>query len=378
MPDLVVMVVTNPVVSDPRVEKEAAALVAAGYAVTILAWDRAGDAAEREERNGYVIERLGPRGPYGGGVRSLPRFREFWRGATSRAIELKPAVVHCHDMDTATVGLAVVRRSSGKVRLVVDNHELYRDSNMMPKRGAVSVAARLAVRALERRAFRAADAILVANPGTEDYYAKLGFAEKTVVVENAPDHEMFAFRSERRSGPFTIGYFGQKRYIDGLLMLIEVVRGNEELHAILAGGGTCADQVADAAAGIDRIEATGRFHYDELPDMYQRCDAVYAVYDAVLGNVKTLFPVKVMEAMACGLPVIVASGTWIAEYVQRHELGFAVPVGDRGALEDAVAALVNDRDEAAAMGRRGRAIVEAGLSWRSAAGRLTGVYSELS
>ena len=41
---LVVMLLTNDFVSDPRVEKEAVALIGAGWDVTVLAWDRAGTA----------------------------------------------------------------------------------------------------------------------------------------------------------------------------------------------------------------------------------------------------------------------------------------------------------------------------------------------
>ncbi|MBN2840847.1 MAG: glycosyltransferase [Coriobacteriia bacterium] len=378
MADHVVMVVTNPVVSDPRVEKEAAALVGAGYAVTVLAWDRAAEAPATEDRAGVRIERLGPTGPYGGGPKSLPLFREFWRRATARALEIGPAVMHCHDLDTASVGLAVVRRSAQPVRLVLDMHELYRDSKMVPQRGLVGFAARTVVRIVERRAFTTADVIVVANPGTVEYYGRLGFDAKVVVVENAPDHELFRPRAPGGSGGrIVVGYFGQKRYADGLLLLIDVVARRPRLGALLAGGGTGAEVVEKAAHGVESIEVSGRFSYTDLPDLYRRCDVVYAVYDVVLGNVRTLFPVKVMEAMACALPMIVASGTWAGEYVERHGLGLAVAAGDREALEAALDALMADPEEAAAMGRRGREIVEAGLNWESASARLLEMYARL-
>ncbi len=45
----VVMLVTNPLASDSRVEKEAAALVSAGWDVVAIAWDRVGEHPAREE-----------------------------------------------------------------------------------------------------------------------------------------------------------------------------------------------------------------------------------------------------------------------------------------------------------------------------------------
>jgi glycosyltransferase involved in cell wall biosynthesis len=372
------MLLSNDGVADPRVEKEALALAAAGWEVTVLAWDRSGQAPVREVRADRVVyERLGPRAPYGGGPRSLPRFREFWHAAAERTVAIGPSVVHCHDLDTAPAGLRALGSVSPRPALVLDMHELYRESNMVPQRGVVGLAARSAVRLLERRAYSAADAILVANPGTVGYYERLGAGEKVVVVENAPDADLFGPVDRPAGGRFVIGYFGQKRYIEELRLLIEVVAGHEGLGAVLAGGGTAEAEVERLAQGVDRIEVSGRFRYSELPALYGRCDAVYAVYDARLGNVRTLFPVKVMEAMACALPVIVAEGTWIGEYVNANRIGVAVPAGDREALERAITTLSERRDEARAMGCRGRALVEAGLNWRAASARLVETYERL-
>lgn len=374
----IVMLLSNDGVSDPRVEKEAAALIRAGWAVTVLAWDRSGNAPAHEVKGAVSYERLGPRAPYGAGLRSLPRFLAFWRQSSARAVELEPFAIHCHDLDTAPAGLRAWSRGGPKP-LVLDMHELYRDSSMVPQRGLPGFLARFAVRLLERVAFRRADAIVVANPGTLEYYEQLGAGDKTVVVPNAPDHRLFV-PSEREGGAdgrFVVGYFGQKRYVAPLRLLVEVVRADERLGAILAGGGTGAQDVERMAAGEDRIEVSGRFAYDDLPAMYRRCDAVHAVYDTSLGNVRTLFPVKVMEAMACALPVIVADGTWVAEYVRHHNIGVVVPDGDGAALRLALATLAEDPEGRRAMGQRGRRLVEDGLNWSSAAGRLVALYEQL-
>lgn len=374
----VVMVVTNDMVSDPRVEKEAEALVSAGYGVTIVAWGRTGDAPPSEKRNGYLIERLGPSGAYGGGLKSLPLFRRFWADAADRVLALKPDVVHCHDLDTAPVGLAVLKRADRRPRFVLDLHELYRYSRMVPRTGIKGVVARFAVSLLERRAYSAADVMLVANPGTAYHYEQMGFSDKVVMIENAADAELFRPRTKPPADrPFTVGYIGQKRYTQSLVTLMDIVERNEGLGAFLAGGGTAAQQIDRIAEAMPRVETHGRYTYAEQPALYERCDAVYGLYDSRVGNIKTAFPVKVMEGMACALPVIVNAGTWIGDYVAEQGIGFAVDGADDKDIERALLALRDDPGLARRMGRRGRELVEAGLSWQRVSGKLIEVYSRL-
>lgn len=376
MAERVVMVVTNDAVSDPRVEKEGAALVAAGFEVIVLAWDRSGAAPAAEERLGLRIERLGPRASYGGGLRSLLRFRSFWAGASARALELEPTIVHCHDLDTAVVGMRVFRDRPATT-LVMDHHELYRETRMVPQRGLVGTLAKAFVDVLDRRAARAAALVVVSVPSFEDRYERWA-PERVIVVENAPDADLFRPRATPRPDrPFTVGYIGQKRYAASLTMLMKIVQRHDDLAALLAGGGTAAEEVDRIAEKMSRVEVAGRFVYTELPAYYERCDAVFGVYDAEVGNIRAAFPVKVMEGMACGLPVVVNAGTWIGDYVMRHGIGIAVDGRDVAAVEAALVRLKDNPEDAAAMGARGRALVESGLSWRTVSERLVEAYRKL-
>jgi D-inositol-3-phosphate glycosyltransferase len=65
-----------------------------------------------------------------------------------------------------------------------------------------------------------------------------------------------------------------------------------------------------------------------------------------------------IEAMACGRPVVASNCGGIVESVQSGVTGWLAAPGDSEALAERIAALLNEPDEAAAMGLAGRRRVE--------------------
>jgi glycosyltransferase involved in cell wall biosynthesis len=369
------MLLSNGLASDPRVEKEASVLARAGHDVAVVAWNRDGGLAAEESRDGFRIVRVGPRAAYGAGLANMTRFRGFWRQATDRAIALDPQVVHCHDLDTAPAGMSAARATGAK--LVLDFHELYRETRMVPSNRLVRPFALGAVDLVERRAMRRADLVLVANPPTLDYYRRRTSA--TVVdMPNAPDAEMFRPAvGPRPDRPFTVCYVGQKRYARQLKMLVDIVGRNEGLAAILAGGGVAAKEIAEYAEGVPRVEVVGQVRYAEIPAFYARSDAVWAIYETAVGNARYAYYVKALEGMACGLPIVIDRRNALGELAAEKGAGLAVDGADEAAVEAAVLALADDPDTAAAMGRAGRHIIESGLNWAAASQRLVEAYEAL-
>jgi len=204
------------------------------------------------------------------------------------------------------------------------------------------------------------------------------FAGPVVVVDNAPDLDRFSpDPTPRGNRPFDVCYIGQKRYVASLELLIDIVQRHDDMAAFLAGGGVGEQRIAEYAAGKERIEVLGRVRYDEIPALYAGRDCVYTLYDTAVGNAAIHMPVKVMEAMACALPVLVSAGTWVGGYVESEGLGFAVDPADASAVESALVRLKNDPTLAREMGTRGRAIVEESLNWEAAASRLVAAYEQL-
>jgi glycosyltransferase involved in cell wall biosynthesis len=89
------------------------------------------------------------------------------------------------------------------------------------------------------------------------------------------------------------------------------------------------------------------------------------------------FPRSAMEAAAMGLPVVVTDIRGGRQVVDDGMTGALVPVGDAGAIADAVARLAADDAKRAAMGRAGREKARREFDDRRVIDITLGVYEEL-
>ena len=99
---------------------------------------------------------------------------------------------------------------------------------------------------------------------------------------------------------------------------------------------------------------------EEVPAILARARVAFAASEPVAFR-RYACPLKVMESMAAGLPVIVTSGTEAQMIVERHECGLAVPYAVEP-LAGAAGALLGDEALHARM-RASGIRASADLSW---------------
>jgi glycosyltransferase involved in cell wall biosynthesis len=116
----------------------------------------------------------------------------------------------------------------------------------------------------------------------------------------------------------------------------------------------------------NRVHFTGRIDQDAFVQQYARAWA------AVVPSLYEGFGLPAGEAMACGVPVISTTGGALPEVVGKA--GMLVPPGDHLALAGAIAAVCDDPQRAAALGRAGYARVMAHFTWTRAAEKTVAVY----
>jgi glycosyltransferase involved in cell wall biosynthesis len=224
---------------------------------------------------------------------------------------------------------------------------------------------------LERFLYRRADQLGVNSPGFVEHVQARG-GKRISVVPNGADAAMFdpgasgaQFRKQHGlpSDAFVVlyaGAHGLSNDLDIVLQAAELVEEEEKILIVLMGDGK--DKPALQAQATDLKLDNVRF-LPPLPKI-QMAEALAAA-DVCLAILKpinlyaTVYPNKVFDYMAAGRPVLLAIDGAMRKVVEEAGAGLFVPPGDPQALAGAMTQLAGDPAKARAMGRAGRATLEA-------------------
>jgi glycosyltransferase involved in cell wall biosynthesis len=98
------------------------------------------------------------------------------------------------------------------------------------------------------------------------------------------------------------------------------------------------------------------------------------VHIACLPSYREGLPKALLEAAACGLPIVTTDAVGCREVVRNSDNGLLVPIGDAQALADALRILISDADLRKRMGQRSRARAEREFSSELVVSETLGVY----
>jgi len=170
-----------------------------------------------------------------------------------------------------------------------------------------------------------------------------------------------------------LGTLEPRKNFEGLIAAFNHIQAEfPDLHLVIAGGkGWLFDGIFQAAAAspaAGRIHLPGFVADDDLPGLYSlaRCFAYPSHYEG--------FGIPVLEAMACGTPVVCADNSSLPEVAGQAAM--LVSAGDEAALANALRRLHTEDD------LRQR-LISAGFeqsrrfTWEQAARDLLGVYHQL-
>lgn len=173
-------------------------------------------------------------------------------------------------------------------------------------------------------------------------------------------------------GPLTIGIvksLAPKYGVDLLLRAFAGMCADSEVQAVQAacrllivGDGPQHDELVRLAAQLGIAECTqfvGAVSHAEVPHWLHQLD----IYAAPSRLDSESFGVAVIEAGACGLPVVVSDAGGLPEVVVAGETGLVVPRDDVPALQAALKRLVLDAGLRERLGAAGRAHVERHYDW---------------
>ncbi len=368
----VVLCRSNPVAPDPRVEKAARALHAAGYAVQIVAWDRTASLPTPEVRPEFVIHRLALPAGFGRGWRNLgPLLRWQWRlGRWLWTHRRSFDIIHACDFDT--IWPALWCRWWCRKRVVYDIFDFYADHARLP-----AAWLRAVMRRLEWWAAARADGVILVDEVRRAQLGPTRLRHWTVVYNTPEDQKARLTFEPSPAGRLRLAYVGLLQAGRGLETVLTVLRRHPEWHLDLAGFGADAAHWQALAQALPNVTWHGRVSYDTALALNARADVLLALYDPSVPNHRYASPNKLFEAMMLGKPVLVAAGTHIDEVVQRWQCGLVVPYGQPQALEQALALLASQPELRRRLGQHARRAYEEHFGWAQMAQRLRALYQAI-
>lgn len=166
-------------------------------------------------------------------------------------------------------------------------------------------------------------------------------------------------------GGWVVGTVGRMQTVKNQVLLAQAfVRALElapplaaRLRLVMAGDGPLraeAEAVLRAAGALDRAWLAGE--RGDVPDVMRSLNCF------VLPSLAEGISNTILEAMACGLPVIATDVGGNAELVDAGRTGELVSSGDVQAMAERIVGMAHDPDRAAAMGQAGRRRVEQAFS----------------
>jgi glycosyltransferase involved in cell wall biosynthesis len=219
---------------------------------------------------------------------------------------------------------------------------------------------------------------LVATAGQEaEHIRDLGIDRPVATIPNGVDmpEDLPSLKISETSSRRTVLFLSRIHKKKGLLNLVEAwnrLRPNGWRVAIAGPGenGHEAEvrrRISERGVGDDFV-FVGPVKGTEKWNLYRRADLF------VLPTHSENFGIVVAEALACGIPVITTRGAPWSDLVD-HECGWWIDVGADPLVEALGEATSMSAAERAAMGRRGRELVEQKYTWPRVAEALKSVYA---
>jgi glycosyltransferase involved in cell wall biosynthesis len=176
------------------------------------------------------------------------------------------------------------------------------------------------VKNLEKKIKKYNNIIAVSNT-TKRELMKLGVCEERIhVIYNGIDHEKYK-PGEKSEKPLILWIGRMKKYKNPFDALRIYKRLKKKAEMVVAGGGELAEDFAKAAARLS-VKYLGRVSEEEKVKLYQKAWVVLST-SFVEG-----WGMTIVEANACGTPVVAYARGAIPEIVKEGVNGFLVPYKD--------------------------------------------------
>lgn len=230
---------------------------------------------------------------------------------------------------------------------------------------------------LYRTQYRQAAHLLAVTPGLADWAKAFAGHSRVSLVSNGANTELF--RPDGPASPIEgqyvvfVGGLVAWHGIGTMLAALKEPDWPADLRLVIVGDGIERGKVEQALFD-PRLVWLGRQPYDAIPALVRGALASLCVIENQDGrSASGVAPLKLFEAMACGVPVIASDLPFQAELVRGANAGLIVPPAAAPAIASAVKTLADAPEKARLLGRNGAAYVAREASWHHRGQEIDGI-----
>jgi len=232
---------------------------------------------------------------------------------------------------------------------------------------------------LHMETVRRSDRLIAITSHVKKLYSKIVEDEKIWVIPLGVDTDLFKPLEERENKDgfeiLFVGHLYRLKGVENLLRAMSLIskeRGDAKLRIV--GDGPDKSRLMNLAKAL-RLEAKtffeGLISHAQIAAYYQRCDVLcFPTLGEPFGKV-------ILEAMACGKPVVASNIGGPTHIIKEGKTGFLVPPGQPKAIAERILELLNDESRMKEMGRNARRVVVRRYSWDKIAEAYHKLYNSL-
>ena len=211
---------------------------------------------------------------------------------------------------------------------------------------------------------------------SQRFLKDLGAGITVGVVPNGVDCDFFSPAPELRGNRFRLLFVGRFQEQKNLLTVLErfaAISPRTDAELRIIGDGPLRPEIEKRieALGLNkRVQLLPWQNKEGLRREYQSAHALinYSHYEGM--------PNVVLEAMACGLPIVASRIMGHEELVAHGTQGFLVGLHESEKLDEALLQLMQNAELCSQMGQAARTQVEENYSWKAAADQFVDLLQE--
>ncbi len=216
-----------------------------------------------------------------------------------------------------------------------------------------------------------ADVLIFDTVSHQDYFSRmfhLSSRKKKVVIPVSVDvREIDGFLADKETSIFSqekfnvvfAGHYIPLQGVEYIIDAVNLLKKEENIHFAFIGAGQTKKEMLLRAEkyGLTNVSFLSRISYRSLLSQLSNADLSLGIF----GNTekaKRVIPNKVIESMACSVPVLTGRNLEMEKIFEDKKDIFFCPLSDAEALASSIRALSHEKESRAFVAKNGRKVVE--------------------